>query len=194
MIKANVVLDTPIWGKKIKKPNIYIKKRLNLLSKLSPFKNKILTYGIQKRKTYQIPQNTMVRAIGDIIKERTKIFQKDDDVFVRRLIAYWNAITKTYPTAYKKPEQYTLLRTSGIHSFSKLFVKVEELCDNDNSKKTLEEKMKKRVLQMKNKLENRYSRHTGSTFWDKTNGNELTMSSNMKSVNKLVETMKNGLT
>ena len=41
MIKANVVLDTPIWGKKIKKPNIYIKKRLNLLSKLSPFKNKI---------------------------------------------------------------------------------------------------------------------------------------------------------
>ena len=41
MIKANVVLDKSIWKKKIKKPNSYIKKRLNLLSQLSPFKNKI---------------------------------------------------------------------------------------------------------------------------------------------------------
>ena len=46
MIKANVVLDTPIWKKRIKKPNIYIKKRLNLLSKLSPFKNKIYEFTI----------------------------------------------------------------------------------------------------------------------------------------------------
>ncbi len=46
MIKANVVLDTPIWKKRIKKPNIYIKKRLNLLSKLSPFKNKIHEFTI----------------------------------------------------------------------------------------------------------------------------------------------------
>jgi len=27
MIKANVVLDNPVWEKKIKKPNSYIKKR-----------------------------------------------------------------------------------------------------------------------------------------------------------------------
>jgi probable rRNA maturation factor len=41
MIKANVVLDNPIWKKKIKKPNNYIKKRLKILSKLSFFKNKM---------------------------------------------------------------------------------------------------------------------------------------------------------
>jgi len=46
MIKANVILDNPIWKKKIKKPNIYIKKRLNLLSKLSVFKNKIHEFTI----------------------------------------------------------------------------------------------------------------------------------------------------
>ena len=46
MIKANVILDTPIWKKRIKKPNIYIKKRLNLLSKLSPFRNKIHEFTI----------------------------------------------------------------------------------------------------------------------------------------------------
>ncbi len=39
MIKASVVLDKSIWKKKIKRPNSYIKKRLNLLSQLSPYKN-----------------------------------------------------------------------------------------------------------------------------------------------------------
>ncbi len=46
MIKANVVLDNPIWGKKIKKPNNYIKKRITILSKLSPFKNKIQEFTL----------------------------------------------------------------------------------------------------------------------------------------------------
>ena len=46
MIKANVVLDNPIWEKKIKKPNSYIKKKLTILSKLSPFKNKIQEFTL----------------------------------------------------------------------------------------------------------------------------------------------------
>ena len=46
MIKANVVLDNPAWKKKIKKPNSYIKKRLTILSKLSPFKNKIQEFTL----------------------------------------------------------------------------------------------------------------------------------------------------
>ena len=40
MIKANIVLDKNIWKKKLKKPEIYFKKKLNKLSKLSNFKNK----------------------------------------------------------------------------------------------------------------------------------------------------------
>ena len=40
MIKANIVLDKKIWEKKLKKPEIYFKKKLNKLSKFSTFKNK----------------------------------------------------------------------------------------------------------------------------------------------------------
>ena len=40
MIKANIVLDKKIWKKKIKKPEIYFKKKLYKLSKFSNFKNK----------------------------------------------------------------------------------------------------------------------------------------------------------
>ena len=66
MIKANVVLDTPIWGKKIKKPNIYIKKRLNLLSKLSPFKNKIHEF------TILLTNNKKMRSLNNQFRKKNK--------------------------------------------------------------------------------------------------------------------------
>ena len=66
MIKANVVLDTPIWGKKIKKPNIYIKKRLNLLSKLSPFKNKIHEF------TIFLTNNKKMRNLNNQFRKKNK--------------------------------------------------------------------------------------------------------------------------
>ena len=40
MIKANIVIDKKIWEKKLKKPEIYFKKKLNKLSKFSPLKIK----------------------------------------------------------------------------------------------------------------------------------------------------------
>ena len=40
MIKANIVIDKKIWKKKLKKPDIYFKKKLNKLSRFSYFKNK----------------------------------------------------------------------------------------------------------------------------------------------------------
>ena len=43
MIEASVILDNPIWKKRLKNPKIYIKKRLNLL-----IKSKIFKYRGQK--------------------------------------------------------------------------------------------------------------------------------------------------
>ena len=43
MIKANIVIDKKIWEKKLKKPEIYFRKKLNKLSKLSTLKNKNLS-------------------------------------------------------------------------------------------------------------------------------------------------------
>ena len=40
MIKANIVIDKKIWEKKLKKPEIYFKKKLNKLSRFCTFKNK----------------------------------------------------------------------------------------------------------------------------------------------------------
>ena len=67
MIKANVVLDNPIWKKKIKKPNSYIKKRLTILSKLSPFKNKIQEF------TLFLTNNKKMKSLNNKFRKKNKI-------------------------------------------------------------------------------------------------------------------------
>ena len=66
MIKANVVLDNPIWEKKIKKPNNYIKKRLTILSKLSPFKNKIQEF------TLFLTNNRKMKILNNKFRKKNK--------------------------------------------------------------------------------------------------------------------------
>ena len=66
MIKANVVLDNPVWGKKIKKPNSYIKKRLIILSKLSPFKNKIQEF------TLFLTNNRKMKSLNNKFRKKNK--------------------------------------------------------------------------------------------------------------------------
>ena len=46
MIKANVILDHYKWKKNIKNPNIYFKKRLNKLNKISSFKRKNFEFTV----------------------------------------------------------------------------------------------------------------------------------------------------
>ena len=46
MIKANVILDHYKWRNKIKNPNIYFKKKLNKLAKISFFKKKKQEFSI----------------------------------------------------------------------------------------------------------------------------------------------------
>ncbi len=66
MIKANVVLDNPIWKKKIKRPNIYIKKRLDLLSKLGPFQNKIHEF------TLLLTNNKKMKSLNKQFRKKNK--------------------------------------------------------------------------------------------------------------------------
>ena len=66
MIKANVILDNPIWKKKIKRPNSYIKKRLSLLSKLSPFKNEINEF------TLLLTNNKKMKSLNNQFRKKNK--------------------------------------------------------------------------------------------------------------------------
>ena len=66
MIKVDVVLDFPIWKKKIKSPKIYIKKRLLLLSKIYPFSKK------SQKFTLFLTNNKKMKNLNNIFRKKNK--------------------------------------------------------------------------------------------------------------------------
>ena len=70
MIKANIVLDKEIWKKKLRKPEIYFKKKLNKLSRFSNFKNKNQEF------TVMLTNNKKMKDLN--LKFRNKIAKSKD--------------------------------------------------------------------------------------------------------------------
>jgi len=66
MIKANVVLDHSAWKKKIKFPNLYLKNRLNKLSKIYPFKNRSQEFCIL------LTNNKMMKNLNKKFRKKNK--------------------------------------------------------------------------------------------------------------------------
>jgi len=66
MIKANVVLDNPIWKRKIKKPKNYIKKKLKILSKLNIFQNKMYEF------TLLLTNNKKMKNLNNQFRKKNK--------------------------------------------------------------------------------------------------------------------------
>ena len=64
MIKANVVLDYSAWRKKIKFPNLYLKNRLNKLSKIDRFKNKSQEFSIL------LTNNNMMKSLNKKFRKK----------------------------------------------------------------------------------------------------------------------------
>ena len=66
MIKADVILDSPVWKKKIKSPKIYIKKRLLLLSKIYPFSKK------SQKFTLFLTNNKKMKSLNNKFRKKNK--------------------------------------------------------------------------------------------------------------------------
>ena len=66
MIKAEVVLDSPIWRKKIKNPKIYIKKKLVLISKINFLKNK------SQKFTLFLTNNKKMKILNNKFRKKNK--------------------------------------------------------------------------------------------------------------------------
>ena len=67
MINAEIISEHNLWGKKIKNPKIYIKKRLNKLSKFSLFK-----LG-SKNFTILLTNNKKMKYLNNKFRNKNKI-------------------------------------------------------------------------------------------------------------------------
>jgi len=159
----------------------------------SPWKDRIRFANATKKSKFQATQAMVAEAIAKIIQGRISFDDEDyDKSLASLLIDYWNAIGEIYPDAFKNPENYTIHRTSGIHSFSRIFNEIEDICKTKYGECTRSQ-MKKILLKVKANLDKFDSGNSGIDFWDKKEGNDLAKSSSMKSVGALVEIMRKGL-
>ena len=67
MIRANVILDNSIWEKKIKNPGKYIQKKLKILSKIYPNKNKIQEF------TLFLTKNRKMKSLNHKFRKKNKV-------------------------------------------------------------------------------------------------------------------------
>ena len=67
MIKVNVILDYPDWGKKIKNPSNYIIKKLKTLSKIPSFRNK------KQEFTLLLTNNRKMKSLNNKFRKKNKV-------------------------------------------------------------------------------------------------------------------------
>ncbi len=94
----------------------------------SPFYNKIKYVG-EERDDYLVEDHVLIRYISSIFKE--KIFTGLSPIEIADLlIDYWSAIKDLYPNAFRVENRnnFTLLKHTGIASFTYLFPSIYGLC------------------------------------------------------------------
>ena len=103
MIKANIILDYPKWKNKIKYPNIYLKKKLNRLSKIPYFKKKkqefsILLTNSKKMKSLNSKFRKKNRTT-DVLSFPTKDFIINNNIYIGDIAICYEIINKRSKTS-----------------------------------------------------------------------------------------------
>jgi len=108
----------------------------------SPFYNRIRYMGEEKEPQHLIDDIVLETYISKLLKEKTFSIMEPDRV-ASLLIDYWSAIRDLYPSCFKQgeSEQYTLLKHTGVASFTYLFPTLYSYCvsEGDTSKEKMRE-------------------------------------------------------
>ena len=120
MIKANIVIDKKIWEKKLKKPEIYFKKKLNKLSKFSSFRNKnvstdVLSFPLKAKLKNKLYLGDIAISF-EIINRRSKSSSFDHELDKMWIHGYLHLLGHDH----KKDKDYYLMKRKENLIFKKL--------------------------------------------------------------------------
>jgi DGQHR domain-containing protein len=147
----------------------------------SPWKGKIIVPGIARTPDQFLSERTLVRSIMEIVKETT-FSAMDANQLTDLLINYWEAIMDLFPKAVN-PQEYTLLRSTGVIAFNVAFPAVYAQCTlkGDFSKDAMESII--------NRIKERPGRAVKTPFDDDTwhfrTGHGLAIATSMKAIKML---------
>ncbi|MEM4591594.1 MAG: DGQHR domain-containing protein [Nitrososphaerota archaeon] len=95
----------------------------------SPFAGRIRFQGEELEKRHLIDDDVLIRYISTLLREKVLASMTVEEL-AELLIWYWSAISELYPRAFKQEEKdkYTLLKHTGVASFTYLFPYIYGLC------------------------------------------------------------------
>ncbi|MEM1534827.1 MAG: hypothetical protein QXL60_06590, partial [Nitrososphaerota archaeon] len=95
----------------------------------SPFAGRIRFRGEELEKRHLIDDDVLIRYISTLLREKVLASMTVEEL-AELLIWYWSAIRELYPKAFKQEEKdnYTLLKHTGVASFTYLFPYIYGLC------------------------------------------------------------------
>jgi len=157
----------------------------------SPFYNRIRFLGEEREIWHLVDDSVLIRYISKLLREKT--FSMMDPARVAELlIEYWNAIKELYPSCFKEGESgnYTLLKHTGIASFTYLFPTIYSYCmmEGDLSK----EKMKELLGYLKEivddpRLPLEFRRPIDETWWSRAHGPSIARATSEKIFTEIAE-------
>lgn len=142
----------------------------------SPFAGKIRFIGDEREKWHLVDDDVLIRYITNLLKEEIFSTMQIDEL-ATLLTEYWSAIRELYPKAFKSEEKdrYTLLKHTGIASFTYLFPTIYGICAREAriNKENMLEKLrllKKSVPENVTELDADFRRPIDEEWWSKEHG------------------------
>lgn len=105
---------------------------VDIMNTLPPFKGKISEVGEPEKPQHLVHDGTLIKYVSIILQQ--DIFQDMNEDDLAELISdYWVAIERIYPDALADANEYLLIRTIGLSSFSRLFPVIYGYCSKDGN-------------------------------------------------------------
>jgi DGQHR domain-containing protein len=147
----------------------------------SPWYKKIQCLGEEWKPCHIIKDNSMVRFIAPLLRE--KMFEAmDDERIASLLIDYWQAIRELYPLAFGNIDEYTLCQTPGIASFHMLFSSIYAMAAREG--KVSKDKMKEMLGVLQAPTEEHpdsdFKGPIGDNWWSKKSGPAISRGTSQK--------------
>jgi len=156
----------------------------------SPFYDRIRYTGEEKEPQHLTDDLVLETYISKLLKEKTFGMMEPERV-ASLLIDYWSAIRDLYPSCFRQGivEQYTLLKHTGIASFTYLFPTLYSYCmmEGDVSK----EKMRELLGYLKEEVDEisdpDFRRPIDEKWWSRAHGPFISRATGEKAFNTIAE-------
>lgn len=117
----------------------------------SPFKGKIQFTGEPREDHHLVKDYSLSTRILKILNERA-FSQMDGMVLAEKISDYWSVLKGLYPLSFINPRTHTLLKTTGLGTYTNLFPSIFAMCASDGE--VTEERFKFYLEMLKERIDN----------------------------------------